>query len=574
MLLSLGLQSLIFPPLPTWPLAFVCLAPWLLIVAGSPRPRRVYVLSYLLGFGFYLINMYWMYYPTGAGYVAASAYLASYLPLVAIPVRHAARRRRIPLTFVLPFVWVGAEWLRSLLLSGFPWFFLGHAAYRWLSLIQISDVAGAYGVSFIIATVNGALADALMRWRTRPTGARMPAATIRWSQRLRRPTVAWPLGLLLAALIYGQVQLHRSTTAAGPKIAVLQGNFLSAVEGEREDPHTRFEFYATLLMRARTTNADLYALPETPLHMTLNREFLELDTTRPENWGWGGEQAVCRRWAEAFMAYSQANGAYLVTGGFSRTYNAYDLLCAERQYNSAFVFGPDGELPQRYDKVHLVLFGEAVPLRFGRLRFLYLWLNRMTPWGGPFDDYSLFAGDTFRTFAMTTGDGRTFRFGIPICYEDVMPYITRRFVTGRGKGAAERTREGKQIDFILNISNDGWFAHSTELPQHLAISAFRAVENRIGVARAVNTGISAFIDSDGRIHHVVEVDGRRRGPRVDGYQVANVCVDSRFSLYSRWGDVFAWLCAAIWALLGADYIVARIRGYPAAPATALELKRT
>jgi apolipoprotein N-acyltransferase len=299
--------------------------------------------------------------------------------------------------------------------------------------------------------------------------------------------------------------------------------------------------------------------------MTLNREFLELDTTRPENWNWREEQALCRRWAEEYMDYAEQNRVYVVTGGFSLDHDAYDLRCQKRVYNSAFVFGPDGDLPERYDKVHVVLFGETVPFRFGRLRFLYLWLNRMTPWGGPFRDYSLFAGDTFRTFSMTARDGREFRFGIPICYEDVMPYITRRFVTGRGAGAAPRVREGKQIDFILNISNDGWFAHSTELPQHLAISAFRAVENRIGVARAVNTGISAFIDSDGRIHHVVEVGGRRRGPGVDGYQVAHVCVDSRYSVYSRLGDVFAWLCAGIWVALALDYVVARIRGRPASP---------
>jgi apolipoprotein N-acyltransferase len=134
-----------------------------------------------------------------------------------------------------------------------------------------------------------------------------------------------------------------------------------------------------------------------------------------------------------------------------------------------------------------------------------------------------------------------------------MPYVSRRFVIGPdGK---------KRVDFLLNISNDGWFLHSNELPQHLAICVFRAVENRVGIARAVNTGISGFIDADGRIHDLVaDVRGRYHGPGVDGYSVSNVEVDARRSLYSRIGDVFAVLCCVLWGLAYLDYLVARMRG--------------
>jgi apolipoprotein N-acyltransferase len=169
-------------------------------------------------------------------------------------------------------------------------------------------------------------------------------------------------------------------------------------------------------------------------------------------------------------------------------------------------------------------------------------------------EYSIEPGTEFKTFSMTARSDpqRVYRFGVPICYEDVMPYIGRRFVTDPPTG-------GKRVDFLLNISNDGWFVHSNELPQHLAICAFRAVENRVGIARAVNTGISGFIDPNGRIHDLVQENGRSHGPGIRGYSVARVGVDSRHSLYSRTGDVLAVLCALLSLVLFIDYLVVRAR---------------
>src|SRR5690606_13894487 len=128
----------------------------------------------------------------------------------------------------------------------------------------------------------------------------------------------------------------------------------------------------------------------------------------------------------------------------------------------------------------------------------------------------------------------------------VMPYIVRNFVWD---GAARST------DFVLNISNDGWFQYSAELEQHLAICAFRAVENRVGIARAVNTGISGFVDPNGRIYSLVRGADRLVGPGVVGYRVDHVRIDTRASLYGRFGDVFAIACllgvAGLW--LGAIF---------------------
>ena len=232
----------------------------------------------------------------------------------------------------------------------------------------------------------------------------------------------------------------------------------------------------------------------------------------------------------------------------------HSLRAAEVKHNSAYIFAPDGSPPQRYDKVHCVYFGEVVPFRYGRLRFVYLWLEPRMPFSEEGYEYSIEPGTEFKTFSMTARSDpqRVYRFGVPICYEDVMPYVSRRFVTDPQTG-------DKRVDFLLNISNDGWFVHSNELPQHLAICALRAVENRVGIARAVNTGISGFVDPDGRIHDLVQENGRSHGPGIRGYSVARVGVDSRHSFYSRTGDVLAVLCALLSLLLFIDYLVVRAR---------------
>src|SRR5262249_24952404 len=152
----------------------------------------------------------------------------------------------------------------------------------------------------------------------------------------------------------------------------------------------------------------------------------------------------------------------------------------------------------RYDKRHLVLFGEYVPFRYS-YHSVYQWLNSITPWGMGCEEYSLTPGEAFTGIEFTApSNGRRYRAGTPICYEEVMPYVLRALVTADGK-AADR----KNIDMLLAISNDGWFYHSAELEQHLTGGVFRAVEHRIAVARAVNTGASALIDPNGKVHHRV-----------------------------------------------------------------------
>jgi apolipoprotein N-acyltransferase len=315
-----------------------------------------------------------------------------------------------------------------------------------------------------------------------------------------------------------------------------------AVDGEEASDAEKRRLYFAMLEASAEEDPDLVVLPETPWILFLNPEIRDF-------------YASSRRSFAAFQKHATDHDTYVVTGSASLVQTPYDLLTKERRYNSAAVFHPDAREPDRYDKVHLVYFGEIVPFRFGRLRFLYFWLNSLMPFSGRDGEYeySLFRGEGFDVFDMSprSQPGQTYRFGIPICYEDVLPYVSREFVSGGS--------EKKRADFLLNISNDGWYGRGTQQPQHLAICVFRAVENRVGIARSVNTGVSAFVEPTGRVHGRVTGDPKTPWPRDCGYSVARLGVDSRYTLYSRFGDWFAWACALLWLVIYADYWIARAR---------------
>jgi apolipoprotein N-acyltransferase len=233
---------------------------------------------------------------------------------------------------------------------------------------------------------------------------------------------------------------------------------------------------------------------------------------------------------------------------------------ATTNYNSAHLIGPDGIVADRYDKIHRVPLGEYVPLRES-LPFLKTL--------APYDfDYSISEGQQHTHFHLVNHDGRSSTFGVVICYEDSVPEL----VTPYGGGATHAA------DFVLNISNDGWFDGTAEHDEHLAICRFRAVENRRAMARAVNMGISAVIDSNGRVLRPRQLPLPPLRPRESsgvnpadfalweipddagelpvsewhlykkhaGVLMARIPVDDRTSLYSRLGD---WVAVVSWIVL-------------------------
>lgn len=546
--LTLLLNSVIYAPLSGWPLGFVCLAPWVLAVVSSTIPRRVYVASYLFGAVFYAINVRWLYPVTLPGYVALCIYMGCYFPLMAVGLRNLVRRRRWPVALSLPILWIGGEWLRSVIVTGFPWFYLSHSQYQFKTFIQISDLVGAYGPSFVMAMVNGLIVDFWLRIRAN----RSSPFLLRQRKNLVKAGIATVVFFALT-LGYGWYRISQSDVLSpGPRLATIQGDYLNSTnEQERLNepgPRDRARFYFEQMLLAAEHEPDLFALPESAWSMVLNPEF------RLEHSYGDWHQAMY----ESLQSFARKSGACIVVGA-GTIIPRPGVLSATKDprwghfegYNSAYVFKPDGSDPGRYDKVHLVLFGEYVPFRLGSLRWLYLWFNELSPWGSEDREYSMEPGKSFHVFDLKAPslDGQVFQFGIPICYEDVMPYVSREFVVG------EDGR--KKADFLVNISNDGWFLHSHQQPQHLAICTFRAVENRVPIVRSVNTGVSAVIDSVGRIVTRVNKDGRWYGEGVDGYAVASINIDSRTSFYSRSGDWFAIGCAILSGLCLVDYVLRR-----------------
>lgn len=532
--LSLALCSVIFPPLGWWPLAYAALVPWAVCVCTTERPRWVYVASYFLGVSFFAVNVRWLAPVTLPGYIALCVFFGATFPLVAWPVRHMFRRHGVSLAIALPIVWTAAEYVRSQSLAGFPWYLMAHTQYRILSMIQISDLIGAYGVSFVVVMINGWVTDLLIQ------------PILIWRRDQPERTTRLPIGSLATlvvvtmTLIYGamsradereeggalpattaRASIASSLSAAGPLIAIIQHDLPSYVDARRTGRtsfEVVFETYMSLVRQAAGQKPDLIVLPETAWPGYFNEEFLNADAAsmsvirekcfpayspaQIENY-----RAWCRRTRDELRKAAHEWGVNVVTGSASVEGKPTEVPPRAERYNSAYLFPPDPAAPlQRYDKNHLVLFGEFVPFRNGRLHTVYRWLNSITPWGANGLEYSLSFGDALRAFNFNAPSlgGKRVRAAAPICYEDTQPYIVRGFAETRDPGSPG-LGSGKEVDLVFNISNDGWFSHSSELEMHLAASVFRAVENRVGVARSVNTGASAMIDPSGRIHHRVEL---------------------------------------------------------------------
>jgi apolipoprotein N-acyltransferase len=200
--------------------------------------------------------------------------------------------------------------------------------------------------------------------------------------------------------------------------------------------------------------------------------------------------------------------------------------------NAAYFVAPGGGAEPRYDKIHLVPFGEYLPFKSAIPPLYHLFLA-LSPYP---EEYTLTAGtpDAMTVFRLRPD----WRFVTPICFEDMDGELVRRMFKAPD-GA------GKRADFIVNITNDGWFRFN-EMPQHLQAAIFRSIENRVPTARSVNTGISGFVDSLGRTHDLIPAGN-------EGTSIATLDLDSRVTFYTRFGDLFAYACAAatfLWAVGG------------------------
>lgn len=558
-----------YAPLNFSPLAWFAPVPLLLLVRLVTSPHRLFLATYLGGLAFYLPALQWLHYGDPAMYIAWWAlafYLALTFPLVVGISRVAVHRWNLPLTVIAPVVWVGLEYAKAHLMTGFAWYFLGHTQYRWLELIQISDLVGAYGVSFVMLASAAALTELIpVSWATflgltlspssvASTSATPPAENSQ-TPRLLCSQRRWPAfaAFLLFSLTlgYGVVRRDHAEFPPGPRVALIQGNFLASLRIPPEDAVTQHTTHMRLTALAVREQPDIMVWPEamfrwplTSAPSGLSAEELQQLAPRapPEFW----RDETVRKSVES---EAQKTGAAMIYG-----IEHVDLQTDGkiRQSNSAILVRPDTGVSGRYDKIHLVPFGEYLPLRD-----LLPGLQAFTPYPA---DFGLHAGTAGSVF-----EYKKWRMLPLICFEDTVPHLVRNLM------AASASSVKGDVDLLVNLSNDGWFHGSSGLDQHLITAAFRAVECRAPLVRAVNTGISAIIDGDGAIREPeVFIDGDRKGrtssrdPKTGRWHrqlnaalVSTVPLDPRSSVYLRYGDLFAQACLGLTLFAALSWMVPR-----------------
>jgi apolipoprotein N-acyltransferase len=568
-----------FPANLGW-LAWVALVPLLVLVRGRSRPWVLYLSAYAGGLAFFVPALQWMRVADprmAIAWAVLAVYCSLYFPAALWVVRFLDRRTRLPLLLSAPLAWTALEYFRSyfgndFFGSGFSWYQVGHTQHDFLPLIQVSDLAGAYAVSFLVVMVNALLLEALdgRSWFRRLYGAGdVPA---RWG----RPAILLQgvavLVLLLGTLGYGLWRMGQATYAPGPRVALLQGNLGQQIRNDLNAADSFQDHFDSLCSLAASYRPALIVWPET----SYPYEWQEVapDVT-PED-----VSAAWRKKDEFGRAFARdvANNWHtpLLMGLNS---NVLERDGRARRYNSALLIEPPGKVTARYDKIHCVPFGEYVPFK-DSLPFM----KRLAPYDY---EYSVSQGREYTRFQFPAKEGnRPYSFGVIICFEDTDPAVSRPYGGGYGRPPA---------DFLFNISNDGWFDGTSEHDEHLAICRFRAVECRRTVARAVNMGISAVIDGNGRVlqpetrplprleRGTVEDALRKAGHRdslprvwevpaegaeelptsrwgefkkVPGILLANLPIDGRRSLYAVWGDWLPWAC---WLVIGAGVVLGWIR---------------
>ena len=522
------LLGLSFPRLNLWLLAHVALVPLTLVAVRGHRTRRVLVLSFLAGSAWWAVMVSWLIPVTFGGYVVLSFYLGLYVAAFVGAVRVLAGRGRVPLVLVVPLVQVACEYVRGLLVTGFPWFLLGHSQPR--TMIQVADVFGAYGVSFAVAATSGLICDLLLQPLRRPT----PEGG-RWGMPVRLSLPLWAV-LIAGSIGYGVYRLAEFEAGRSPsispqpatiRVAVIQSN---VPQSNKDNPapgedEKNFQKMLGWSAEAAKQRPDLILWPETMVPRALNEEAVSIYRRVPRG------AAVYRDRLEAF---ARETGVPLIVGapamaGIETLGDGRRRFA--RRYNSAYlVDGSSTRLP-RYDKLHRVPFGEYIPWVENSPR-LKKWALSFTPYDY---DYTLTRGEAIVRFSVDAG-AESWRVAAPICFEDVVSYMPRRMVFGAGAD--------KLADLLVNLTNDGWFAGRAEGPQHEQIARFRCVENRVPMARAVNTGISSFIDSTGLVvGRVSDAEGRLQS--VGGWAIAELTRDGRRTLFARTGDLLAAVCLCL-----------------------------
>ncbi len=452
----------------------------LFLAVSKKSPRNAFRLGFTCGLTAYCGILYWInivmttygklpFLVSFCLFLLLAAYLALYVGIISYLVRRGEEKGISPL-FSFPFLWVGFELVRAFILTGFPWASLGHSQYRTLPLIQIADITGVYGISFLIALTNVVLFQ-IIRGGVRKEPAAYPTKS------------AAALFILMALTLgYGFYRLNKSDLGEPVKVVLVQGNIPQDVKWDPSFQEKTVGIYEKLSRKACATGGNLVIWPESALPFYFQSE---------------------DKYAARVKALAAELKSCLVVGS-----PAYEKEGDRIRYlNSAFLLSPTGAVLGRSDKMHLVPFGEYVPLQK-----LLPFVNKLVAGIGDFS-----AGT--KVMPLNTGKGE---IGVLVCFEGIFPELARDYV-----------RAGSRL--LVSITNDAWFGRSSAPYQHLSMTVFRAVENRVPLVRAANTGISSIIDSKGHIRGMTPLFE-------ETFLTGEVRYGEGNTIYDRYGDFFAWFC--------------------------------
>jgi apolipoprotein N-acyltransferase len=486
-------------------------APGMMIAAGFGQPcRESFRIGYFSGLVFYLVSLYWLLlipyrwlgipFGPAAGWLALAGYLALYPAVwIWLMTRFTPQTwwQRTVWALLGGVAWVGLEMVVGRLFSGFPWNPLGASQYRLTPLIQVASITGVYGVSFLVVWTSLSLFSAARAM------LRAPHLRSTWPGEMILPLLA-----VAVVFNFGLRQLRHVPEAPERilRIALVQPSIPQTLIWDSGSSDERFAELLKLSRQAVSNRVDLLIWPEAAVPKLLRYDGPTFD---------------------AVTGLARENKVWMIIGADDAEPRQGAEGKGENEYsNSSFLISPNGKLLERYRKRNLVIFGEYIPLA----RWLPF-LKWFTPIEGGFTP-----GDRVVPFEMPNLGATT---AVLICFEDVFPWCAR-------DAASTNTQ------FLINLTNDGWFGEGAAQWQHAISGLFRAVENRVALVRSCNNGLTCWIDEHGRIRQILRNEvGSPYAPGVMHFELplGNATGTVGRTFYHRHGDLFGWSCLAITALM-------------------------
>jgi apolipoprotein N-acyltransferase len=484
-IISSLLYALSFPKLNLWFIAYFAIVP-LLIAINKTEIRFAFLSGLIFGaisgvFMFYWVtvamtvygDIHWFFSMILLVALGLIVGLVFFAPLTALI--NLFNKKNIHPLFAIPPLWVTFEYIKTYLFTGFPWNLTGYSQLPFRKIIQVADITGVYGVSFLVVFINAAIYSTIVNYYEK--------------KKVSTYELILTLLLLLTVLFYGTVQEKRwgSLIQQGKVLnfGLIQGNINQDQKWDRAYQDETMRIYTELTQKSFDSGAELVVWPETATPFYF-------------------QSSISYR--EQVLALVRNNKKWLIFGSPAYSYHNKKM----HLYNSAYSTSPDGEVTGRYDKMHLVPFGEYVPLK----KILFF-VDKLVPAAGDFSQ-----GNDF--ILLKAGE---FKAGMSICYEVIFPAQVRRFVK---QGA----------DILITITNDAWFGKTSAPYQHFQMAAFRAVENRRPLLRAANTGITGYVDQTGKVIAKTDIFTTE-------WLNGTVRITQKMSFYSQYGDVFS-ILMCIW----------------------------